>query len=70
MRDPDIQFRHWTPIFPPTLSPTAHCAKQGNQNMSQNMMRARILAQGVTVALMVGSSGAVVLPSMLGGSAK
>jgi|AntAceMinimDraft_1070359.scaffolds.fasta_scaffold138162_1 hypothetical protein len=35
--------------------------------MSQQMMRARILAQGATVALMVGSSGALVLPTFLGG---
>jgi len=31
--------------------------KQGKKNLSQQMMRARIVAQGATVALMVGSSG-------------
>jgi len=41
--------------------------KSGNTNMSQQMMRARILAQGATVALMVGSSSALVLPTFLGG---
>ena len=53
-----------------TLRSRSLNAKQGHQNMSQNMMRARILAQGATVALMVGSSGAVILPSYLGGSDK
>lgn len=33
--------------------------KSGNKNMSQAMMRARVVAQGVTVALMMGTSGMV-----------
>mmetsp|Transcript_30491 Transcript_30491/g.75774 ORF Transcript_30491/g.75774 Transcript_30491/m.75774 type:complete len:89 (-) Transcript_30491:3570-3836(-) len=38
--------------------------RAGNANMSQQMMKARVGMQGLTVALMVGtSSGAVVLPS-------
>ena len=44
--------------------------KSGNANVSQHMMRARIFAQGATVALMVGTSGAVVMPSVFGGEAK
>lgn len=44
--------------------------KAGNQSMSQTMMRARILAQGATVALMVGSSGAIMLPTYFGGAGK
>ncbi|KFM23903.1 RING-H2 finger protein ATL48 [Auxenochlorella protothecoides] len=31
--------------------------KKGNQGLSQKMMRARVIAQGATVALMVASSG-------------
>ncbi len=31
--------------------------KSGNKNMSQTMMRARVVAQGVTVAIMMGTSG-------------
>ncbi|KAK9859301.1 hypothetical protein WJX84_011778 [Apatococcus fuscideae] len=31
---------------------------KGNDRMSQHMMRARVIAQGVTVAIMVGTSGA------------
>lgn len=31
--------------------------KTGNKGLSQQMMRARVVAQGATVALMVGSSG-------------
>lgn len=31
--------------------------KKGNTAMSQHMMRARVIAQGATVALMAGSSG-------------
>ena len=31
--------------------------RNGNVGLSQNMMRARVVAQGVTVAIMVGSSG-------------
>mmetsp|Transcript_15914 Transcript_15914/g.45590 ORF Transcript_15914/g.45590 Transcript_15914/m.45590 type:complete len:91 (-) Transcript_15914:554-826(-) len=33
--------------------------KSGNKNMSQTMMRARVVAQGVTVAIMMGTSGMV-----------
>lgn len=33
--------------------------RQGNQALSQRMMRTRVLVQGATVALMVGTSGAV-----------
>ena len=33
--------------------------KSGNKNMSQTMMRARVIAQGATVALMMGTSGMV-----------
>lgn len=40
--------------------------KAGNKNLSQHMMRARVVAQGVTVALMLGTSGAMVM----GGDAK
>lgn len=61
-------------LSPPSLATLAPFVlaetKQGNQNVSQHMMRARIFAQGATVALMVGSSGAIILPSFLGGSAK
>mmetsp|Transcript_17294 Transcript_17294/g.33042 ORF Transcript_17294/g.33042 Transcript_17294/m.33042 type:complete len:108 (-) Transcript_17294:205-528(-) len=32
--------------------------RNGNQNMSQSMMRTRVVFQGVTVALMVATSGA------------
>ena len=32
--------------------------KQGRKDLSQQMMRARIVAQGATVAIMLGSSGA------------
>ena len=42
--------------------------KSGHANFSQHMMRARIFAQGATVALMVGTSGAIAMPNMLGGS--
>jgi len=35
--------------------------KTGNKSMSQHMMRARVLAQGATVALMLGTSGMVVV---------
>jgi len=35
--------------------------KSGNKSMSQTMMRARVVAQGVTVALMMGTSGMMVL---------
>lgn len=35
--------------------------KSGNKNLSQHMMRARVIAQGVTIALMLGTSGAMVL---------
>lgn len=35
--------------------------KSGNKNLSQHMMRARVVAQGVTVALMLGTSGAMVM---------
>lgn len=35
--------------------------KSGNKNMSQHMMRARVLAQGATVAVMVGTSGALAM---------
>jgi hypothetical protein len=38
--------------------------------VSQHMMRARIFAQAATVALMIGTSGAVVMPSVLGGESK
>lgn len=31
--------------------------KQGNYNLSQNLMRARVVAQAGTVALMVGTVG-------------
>ncbi|KAL0023906.1 hypothetical protein WJX79_009251 [Trebouxia sp. C0005] len=31
--------------------------KKGNQNLSQHMMRARVVAQGATVALMAGTAG-------------
>ena len=31
--------------------------KQGHYNLSQNLMRARVVAQGATVALMVGTVG-------------
>lgn len=31
--------------------------KQGNSKLSQTMMRARVMAQGATVALMLGTSG-------------
>ena len=44
--------------------------KSGNANVSQHMMRARIFAQAATVALMIGTSGAVVMPSVLGGESK
>ncbi|KAL6768511.1 hypothetical protein ACKKBF_B11020 [Auxenochlorella protothecoides x Auxenochlorella symbiontica] len=37
--------------------------KKGNQGLSQKMMRARVIAQGATVALMVASSGYVALTS-------
>jgi hypothetical protein len=40
--------------------------KAGNANLSQTMMKARVFAQGATVALMVGTSGAAVLPSFTG----
>jgi hypothetical protein len=42
--------------------------KSGHANFSQHMMRARIFAQGATVALMVGTSGAIAMPTVLGGS--
>lgn len=32
--------------------------KKGNKQLSQTMMRARIIAQGATVAVMLGTSGA------------
>lgn len=32
--------------------------KKGNKQLSQTMMRARIIAQGATVAIMLGTSGA------------
>mmetsp|Transcript_2449 Transcript_2449/g.5039 ORF Transcript_2449/g.5039 Transcript_2449/m.5039 type:complete len:89 (+) Transcript_2449:250-516(+) len=32
--------------------------RQGNMAMSQKMMRARVILQGATVALLVGTSGA------------
>ena len=44
--------------------------KSGNTGLSQHMMRARIVAQGATVALMVGTSGAVVMPSVFGEATK
>ena len=44
--------------------------KTGNQQLSQHMMRGRIFAQAVTIGVMVGTSGAVVVPSFLGGDAK
>ena len=44
--------------------------KSGNTGLSQHMMRARIVAQGATVALMVGTSGAVVMPSVFGDATK
>ena len=40
--------------------------KAGNANLSQTMMKARVFAQGATIALMVGTSGAVVMPSFTG----
>ncbi len=40
--------------------------KAGNANLSQTMMKARVFAQGATIALMVGTSGAVVMPSITG----
>ena len=42
--------------------------KSGHANFSQHMMRARIFAQGATVALMVGTSGAIAMPNVIGGS--
>lgn len=35
--------------------------RKGNQRLSQQMMRARIVAQGATVLMMTASSGAIVL---------
>ena len=35
--------------------------KQGNKQLSQSMMRARVIAQGATVALMLGTSGALAM---------
>lgn len=35
--------------------------RSGNKNLSQSMMRARVVAQGVTVALMLGTSGAIAM---------
>ncbi|KAI8104341.1 hypothetical protein M9434_002899 [Picochlorum sp. BPE23] len=35
--------------------------RSGNKNLSQSMMRARVVAQGVTVALMLGTSGAMAM---------
>lgn len=35
--------------------------RRGNQNLSQSMMRARVVAQGATVALMAGTAGAASL---------
>ena len=34
--------------------------KRGNTNLSQQMMRARVIAQGATIAIMLGSSGGLV----------
>ena len=44
---------------PPLLSPSPFL--QGNQKLSQSMMRWRVAAQGATVAVMVASAGAGVL---------
>eukprot|EP00873_Tetraselmis_striata_P008373 jgi/Tetstr1/428637/TSEL_018625.t1 len=41
---------------------------KGNQGMSQTMMRARVVAQGATVALMVGTSGYLSDNLLFGGS--
>jgi hypothetical protein len=41
--------------------------KAGNAKASQAMMRARVLTQGATVALMVATSGVGVLSSFTGG---
>ncbi|KAL3142208.1 RING-H2 finger protein atl48 [Trebouxia sp. C0009 RCD-2024] len=35
--------------------------RRGNQNLSQKMMRARVVAQGATVAIMAGTAGAASL---------
>mmetsp|Transcript_26996 Transcript_26996/g.48084 ORF Transcript_26996/g.48084 Transcript_26996/m.48084 type:complete len:98 (-) Transcript_26996:258-551(-) len=43
---------------------------KGNQALSQSMMRARVVAQGATVALMVGTSGYLSNNLLIGGSSK
>mmetsp|Transcript_4069 Transcript_4069/g.11502 ORF Transcript_4069/g.11502 Transcript_4069/m.11502 type:complete len:96 (-) Transcript_4069:138-425(-) len=43
---------------------------KGNQKLSQTMMRTRVLFQGATVALMVGTSGYLSENLLIGGSSK
>jgi hypothetical protein len=38
--------------------------KQGNKKLSQQMMRTRVLFQGGTVLLMLGSSGELLIPPL------